>query len=161
MKKLAKIALFVLLAAFSAAFIACTPEEEKPGDPYALVTNAPESIDPEAALARKNSPLLGEWNATSTDKDTGLDTTTTLFTFHEDGTVTSVYPDTGANALGIYVKVVWNYDPETGALYISYTDVRGMEMTYTFDVTIAKENYIILRVVAPENAAGNKLSLTR
>ena len=156
MNRLIKTAMCIFFAAAMIPAAACS--ENTDSDPYALVT---ETEAPGAQLARDKAPVLGTWTATSTDPETGLDAATTLFTFHEDGSVTSVDPDTGANALSIFTSVTWNYDIQNENIIIEYVDLRGSAMEYTFDMTVANENYIILRVTAPDIAAGQKLSLTR
>lgn len=156
MNRLVKTAMCVLFAAALIPAAACSNNPE--ADPNAQVL---ESESPTFSPARKNAPMLGTWTATSTDPNTGLDAATTLFTFHEDGTVTSVDPNTGANELAIFVSVTWDYNVETGDLMMRYEDIRGQVTEYTFDVTVARDNYIIIRVVSPESEAGLKLSLTR
>lgn len=170
MNGMIKKALVILMALMLISTAACakkgedkTDKEPTVSDPYSLAGNTEEEEenDPEEViLARQRAPMLGEWTATSTNDQTGEETRTT-FTFHEDGNVTSVTED-GKNAFGgIFKKVRWSYDIATGNLMITYTDIRGSAIEYTFDVTIARENYIIIRSILPENEAGKKLSLTR
>ena len=170
MKKIIISMLMLLLAFAMIISVSCAEKQSKKEDaqaedtekdPYSLAEDEEtEYNSDEANLARQRAPMLGVWTATATDDTTGEETATT-FTFHEDGTVTSVTFD-GKNAFGgIIKKVLWRYDVKTGNLIMEYTDIRGMATEYIFDVNIAHENYIIIRAISPENEVGKKLALTR